>query len=36
MKILNEMEMQSINGGLPTAYYMDNDVINAKIGRAHV
>ncbi len=28
MKNLNEMEMKSINGGqVPTAFYMDSDVI---------
>jgi bacteriocin-like protein len=30
MKTLSEFEMKTINGGnVPTAYYMDNDVINA-------
>jgi bacteriocin-like protein len=29
MKELNELEMKTINGGLPQAYYMDDDVINA-------
>ena len=30
MKNLNEEELRTINGGnVPTAYYMDDDVINA-------
>jgi bacteriocin-like protein len=29
MKVLSDQEMMSINGGLPQAYYMDNDVISS-------
>jgi len=29
MKNLTDLEMRAINGGLPQAYYMDDDVINA-------